>query len=242
MEHCLRYWPYRCGAESITTYLKDIDVDWSNPKPETEEGLKDALLMMELYINLLHWASVQDFQDKEDDEFNISLSKTGVEYETERLIANAEYILEQCCNMHVREFKPTEKSFPQYRISKRDSRVDIAIEAVPELADVLLGYLDVRNADSRKYKESALTAIYGYLEPKRKEYKGLSCSSVCDEFFASMNSFGIRHTKSQIRLQGKKRIAVYDKLFKMGLYVLQATDVEEYKQEMKALREKKSEQ
>ena len=31
----------------------------------------------------------------------------------------------------------------------------------------------------------------------------------------------------------------YDKLFKMGLYVLQATDVEEYKQEMKALREER---
>ena len=57
-----------------------------------------------------------------------------------------------------------------------------------------------------------------------------------------MNSFGIRHTKSQIKLQGKKRIAVYDKLFMMGLYILQSADVEEYKQEMKALREKKSEQ
>ena len=62
-----------------------------------------------------------------------------------------------------------------------------------------------------------------------------------EEFFSCMNSFGIRHKgKSQVKIHYTKRNAVYDKLFKMALYVLQTPDVNEYKDEMKALREKKS--
>ena len=234
LEYCIRYWPYRCGATSIADYLKGIGIDISNPNPE-----KDALLMMELYINLLKWAPKQYSKDIQSDELSFSFKKNDVEKESERLLDNANYILEQCCNMQVREVVHDD-GFPQYRIYKRDARVDAAVEAAPELSDVLLGYLDIRNADSREYKEAALTAIYGYMEPKRNEYRGMACKSICEEFFYCMNSFGIRHkTKAQVKIHYTKRNAVYDKLFKMALYVLQTPDVNQFKNEMKELREKK---
>ena len=235
LDHCIRYWPYRCGTTGIAEYLKAIDIDINNPNIE-----KDALLMMELFINLLHWAPKQYHQDTSNDMFGITFQKNVVEKESERLIENAKCILEQCCNMRIREVSNGD-NLPQFRIIKRSAQVDAAVEAVPELSDMLLGYLDIRNADSREYKEAALTAIYGYLEPKRNTYKGLSCGSISEEFFSCMNSFGIRHKgKSQVKIHYTKRNAVYDKLFKMALYVLQTPDVNEYKDEMKALREKKS--
>ena len=53
-----------------------------------------------------------------------------------------------------------------------------------------------------------------------------------------MNSFGIRHkTKDQLKIHYTKRNAIYDKLFRMALYVLQSEEVNEFKDEMKALRE-----
>ena len=88
-------------------------------------------------------------------------------------------------------------------------------------------------------KKAALTAVYGYMEPHRKEYKGLSCGTISEEFFTSMNTFGIRHnTKSQRRITEKKRSTLCDKLFAMAVYVLQTTDVNTYKSELKMLREK----
>lgn len=232
LNRCLRYWPQRCGATGIDDYLKGIGVDITNPKED-----KDLLLTLELLINLLYWAPKQDFNDDQNTDFSIALKKNDVENETGRLIGNAEYLLEQCCNMTIREAEDDE--FPKYYITKRNSHVDGAVIAVPELSDVLLGYMDVRNADDIEYKKSALTTIYAYMEPRRKEYKALACSAVSEEFFTSMNSFGIRHnTKSQVRMQAKKKMAVCDKLFMLAVYVLQTVEVNEYKNELKALREK----
>lgn len=232
LNYCLRYWPHRCGATGIDDYLKDIGVDITKPKED-----KDLLLVLELLVNLLHWAPRQDFNDDRNTDFSISIKKNDVENETDRLIRNAEYLLEQCCNMKIREQEDDE--FPKYFITKRNARVDAAVVAVPELSEVLLGYFDIRNADDRTYKEKALIAIYGYLEPKRKAFSGTPCSSICEEFFACMNSFGIRHkTKDQVKIHYTKRNAVYDKLFNMALYVLQTGEVNDYKNELKELREK----
>lgn len=231
LNRCLRYWPHRCGATGIDDYLKGIGVDITNPKED-----KDLLLTLELLINLLYWAPKQDFNDDQNTDFSIALKKNDVENETGRLIGNAEYLLEQCCNMTIREVEGDE--FPKYYITKRNSNVDVALIAVPELSEALLGYLDVRNADDVDYKKSVLTTIYAYMEPHRKEYKTLACSAVSEEFFTSMNSFGIRHnTKSQIRMQTKRKSAVCDKLFMMAVYVLQTEEVNKYKNELKEIRQ-----
>ena len=44
--------------------------------------------------------------------------------------------------------------------------------------------------------------------------------------------------KSQVNFRGKKKTAVYDKLFLMGIYILQSGEIAGYRDEMKALREK----
>ena len=78
------------------------------------------------------------------------------------------------------------------------------------------------------------------MEPNRNDYKKLSCSAISEEFFASVNTFGIRHnTKSQVKVHYTKQIGIYDKLFKMALYVLQTEGVVQFKDELKELRSQK---
>ena len=86
-------------------------------------------------------------------------------------------------------------------------------------------------------KKATLLTIYEYMEPHRKEHRGLICSLISEEFFTSANAFGIRHnTKSQIRLQAKKKIKVYDRMFMMAVYVLQTPKVNEYMNELVEIR------
>lgn len=232
LDYCVRYWPHRCGATGLDNYLREINIDITGLKDD-----KERLLVLELMINLLHWATEQDSLDATNDDFSVLFKKNEVENESVRLINNAEYILEQCCNMKIREEQDAE--FPKYYITRRDVSVDEAVISVPELADVLLGYYDVRNTDDVEAKKAALTAIYAYMEPHRKEYKSLSCGSVSDEFFASVNTFGIRHnTESQKRITTKKMASLCDKLFAMAVYVLQTPNVNRYKNDLKGLREK----
>ena len=159
--------------------------------------------------------------------------------ETKRLLENADYILEQCCNMKVRlgDYKEGIEE-PRYCICKRDAEVDSAVESAPQLADSLLGYMDIRNKNDRTYKEKVLTEIYRYLEPKRKELRKGFIEAISEEFFAAMNKFDIRHNKGiQIKLHYTKRNALYDKIFRMALFVIQSEDVIKYKDEIKTLRE-----
>lgn len=118
------------------------------------------MLILELLINLLYWAPRQDYMDNKNSEFSISFKKNDVENEADRLIKNAEYMLEQCCNKRIRE--KLGDPFSKYYITKRNASVDAAVVAVPELSDVLLGYYDIRNENDVEAKKSVLTAIYRY--------------------------------------------------------------------------------
>lgn len=236
LDRCIKFWPYRYGATSIDDYLKAINVDITNPKCDT-----DLLLTLELIINLLYWAPHQDAIDDKNSDFVISFVKNEVQTESDRLIENATYMLEQCCNMSIREEK--DGRYSKYHITKRKTEVDSVLDVVPELSNLLLGYMDVRNANDLKYKEKVLLAIYGELEPRRKEIKAWSCSAVSEEYFADMNKFGIRHnTEKQIKLTPKKKLIVYDKLFDMGLYVFHTEKVKQHKDELAALRTAKDKQ
>lgn len=233
LDRCIRYWPHRCGAVSIDDYLKGIGMDMTKPKND-----QDLLLIFELLINLLYWAPHQDTNDLEDMELAFSFRKNEIQNETDRLLSNASYILEQCCNMAIRV--EDDDIFPRYCITKRSAEVDATVLVAPDLSETLLTYLDIRNEDDLEFKKSALTKIYKYMEPRRSEYKKLSCSAISEEFFADMNSFGIRHnTKSQVSLRGKRMKSICDKLFLMALYVLRTKDVNQYRDEMKSLRETK---
>ena len=230
LNRCIRYWPYRCGAGNINDYLEDCNINY-----EKNQSDRDLLLTLELYINLLYWAPHQDYIDDKNNDLPILIKKDEVELESERLISNISFVLEQCCNMRIR--KSDNKTFPKYFITKRNVNVDAAVMAAPELAEVLLGYFDIRNENNLDYKKSALKNIYGYMEPHRKIFKELSCSAISEEFFTGMNTFGIRHnTKAQVKMQSKKKNNVCDMLFKMAIYVLQTTEVNGYKDALKKMR------
>lgn len=232
LNYCIRYWPYRCDAISIDDYLNGMIAD----KYTKQEQCK-LLLALELYVNLLYWAPKQDYADDRDSNIGISFKKNDVEKEANRFLDNIRYMLEQCCNMYIR--KKDEDLCPKYFITKKSAIVDAAAISEPELSDILLSYLDIRNEFDINFKKNALTNIYAYMEPYRPEYKKLVCSAVSEEFFTDMNVFGIRHnTKSQVRMNGKKKMDTCDKLFMMALYVLQTKTVNAFKEEMKSLRDK----
>lgn len=138
LEYCIRYWPYRQASTSIKDYLMQINIDLAAPRSET-----DMLLIMELLVNLLHFAIKMNDRDRIPYVFN--MASDDMAKETERMIQNADYILEQCCNMQVRIVDYDEGiEEPRYLICKRDAYIDATVEVVPELADVLLGYMDIR--------------------------------------------------------------------------------------------------
>lgn len=78
--------------------------------------------------------------------------------------------------------------------------------------------------------------MYKYMEPKRTEYKKSFVGSVSEEFFMAVNTLGIRHNKdNQIKLHYKRKNEVYDKLFRMALFVLQSSNVQEDRDGIKSL-------
>lgn len=229
LNRSLRYWPHRSGAKSMTDYLEQRGVDLN----EKLSG-NNSLLFLELVINLLYWAPKQEIIDKSVEEDGLfSLAKTQIQIESERLLDDVEYLLEQCCDIWIREEEAEE--FPKYFITKRNASVDATALAVPELSDLLLGYFDLRNENDEFFKRSVLIEMYRYMDNDKNTYKSLACSSIFDEFSAAMNKFDIRHGDAkQIELENP--IELYDKLFLMGLYVLQTKNVIKLKDEVKALR------
>lgn len=227
LNYCFKYWHYREGKTSIWEYLESKGVDC-----EAVEAKQDKLMVMELFINLLYFMPIQT---KADNPFDLMLDENStVMRESNRLITNAEYILEKCCNMSVRAIEC--EMGVQYRISKRDFAVDSAVEAAPDLSDVLLGYYDMRNANDINYKESALTTLYKHLEPSRKAYRECPIKAVSEEFFRGLNEFGIRHNKTGQLSEEQKKL-LYDNLFRIGIFILQAKEAYTIREELEALRE-----
>lgn len=231
LNRSLRYWPHRCGAKSMTEYLQLRGVDFND-----KLSGKERLCFLELVINLLYWAPRQESIDKSIDEDNcFSLKKTQIQIESERLLDDAEYMLEQCCSIWIREEEAEE--YPKYLVTKKNASVDAAVIAAPELSNLLLSYFDLRNEKDEFFKRSALIEMNRYLEKDKNTYKSLTCSSIFNEFTAAMNKFDIRHGDTrQIELENP--IELYDKLFLMGIYVLQTKNVNKLKEEVKELRMK----
>lgn len=229
LDYCIKYWPFRCGALNISSYMKTMNL---NNIPENSD--KYNLLHCELIINLLHYAPEKDRQDYKFVGVLDAFGQTEIAKESERILQNLEYILEQGCNMYVR-VDESEK-FAKYIISKRDADVDVALESAPELNESLLGYLDVRNEDDLEYKKNALIVICHYLEPQRNSFKNIYSGKLSETFFACMNKFNIRHNREdQIVLPEYILKDVCDKLFKIGLFVVRSKELLEYQEELEKM-------
>ena len=220
LDESIKDWPYRAGASSILSFMEKRCYD-KNFKPLfTEEEI--VLYYLELYYNLLCWAP--EHYESVSDAFDLRIGQRTISDSLRRFIENISYSLEQC-NMRVREIEMS--YFPQYIISKRDASVDLTIEAAPELADILLSYLDIRNQRDEKFKKAAIKAIADYLEPKEKCYRGTGYSSLCSDVFNAYNNLSIRHNnKRQKPVKKGDRIKVYDALFRMSLHLIQKEKID----------------
>ena len=233
LDNCIKTWPYRQGANSIPSYASAKGFDIFDTDNET-----DILYNYELFLNLLHWAPT--YEQNKLGSISFEFGST-VRDECARCIENIEYKLEMV-NMRVREIATG--ATPQYVISKRDVNVDAVIEAVPELSETLLSYLDVRNRNDEDAKKAVLRAIADYLEQKRKDkcYQGTEYSRLCENLFAVFNNASIRHMNSQQwKLKKSERMKLYDQTFKAAIHLMQMEDVKSFNDTVLELKKKQVE-
>ena len=220
MNDCIKTWPYRQAATSIGTYADAHGFMFSEAQADV-----DVLYSYELLLNLLYWAPA--YETSRADIFEWDNSST-VKEECIRCIENISFNLEMI-NMRVRTTGG--KDVPQYVISKRDAQVDAVIEAVPQLSDALLSYLDIRNQNDETAKKAVLKAIADHLEQKRKDgcYKGTSYKNLCEDLFTVFNNASIRHkNNTQWKLRKPERMKLYDQTFKAAIHLLQMEDVDAF--------------
>lgn len=230
LNDCIRTWPYRQGANSIPSYASAKGFEIFDIDDET-----DILYNYELFLNLLYWAPTYD--NNRAGLFSFNDSSTILE-ECNRCIDNIEYKLEMV-NMRVR--KITTQGTPQYVISKRAAQVDAVIEAVPELSEALLSYLDVRNKNDEDAKKAILKAIADHLEQKHKDkyYKGTDYNRLCENMFAVFNKASIRHNNSQQwKLKKAERLKLYDQTFKAAIHLLQKEDIDSFNSTVNNLKQR----
>lgn len=216
LDCCIRTWPHRQGANSVISYANAHKFKTFNTNNQS-----DILYSYELFLNLLHWAPIYDFNRKTE----IFVGEPTIDEECSRCIENIEYKL-QLLNMRIRKIEA--EGTPKYVISKRNANVDAVIESVPELSETLLSYLDIRNQNDETAKKSILEDIADHLEQRHTDnyYKGTNYSSLCENLFNVFNNASIRHqNKKQWKLGKQERINLYDKTFKAALHLLQMEDI-----------------
>lgn len=228
----IRTWPHRQAALSVRSYADGHRFSFDKPRSEEE-----ILYSIELLINLLHWAPEYENKTKWLPDLTIDGGES-FDDKCDQYIENIEYILEKS-NMHVREIDAD--TFPQYVIGKRDVDVDTVLEAVPELSEALLSYLDIRNQKDEAAKKEILKRIADYLEPLRnsKKYKGTSYSQLCDDLFTIFNKCKIRHNdKRQWALKKPERMKLYDQTFKAAIHLLQSDEASQFKDTVAELKQR----
>ena len=224
MDLVIKEWPYREAATTVNSYLAKKGI---GGKALSDS---DILCIFELWINLLHWAPVYD--SNKDNEFSIAFYKLA---DTVQYIENIEYILEKL-NFSIRKIT-NKKAFPQYVISKRDAHVNAAIEAVPELSETLLSYMDIRNKDSVDFKREALREIGFYFDNKKDVFKGTEYNGLYDTLTYALNNFGVRHNnEKQVPFSPSQRKTMYDKVFKLALFLMQVDEIKGIKDEINSYR------
>ena len=224
----IKTWRYRSAATDIRSFAKNHGFCYYDASSD-----EDILYSFELMINLLHWAPTHEV--KRASTFDFSIGGTTISGECTRCIENLECILEQA-NWCVHESK--KDPYPKYTLRKRSADVDATIEAVPELAEALLAYLDLRNQKDEEAKKSILHAIADYLEPKRKDYKGTAYHSLCEDLFTVFNKCNIRHNNSsQVKLRKPERMKLYDQAFNASLHLLQMEEVNDFQASVSKVKE-----
>ncbi len=227
IEESICDWEFREGAGNIDLYLnnKQININSSKRSPYTKD--EKIIFTLELYINLLKWAP-RHIEKKKTILDSLNFGQIPLENVLNPYIENIIFILEQI-NMTVREKELNDGSF-QYIVTKRDAEIDATLESAPELSEVLLSYLDVRNSFDLEFKKNALINIAGYLEAKHNDFKKTEYQGLYKTLFFAFNNFNIRHNDDkQIQLSEDEQLEIYDKIFRMAIHLIQSSRVREFK-------------
>lgn len=228
LEAGIKTWPYRGAATTINMFARYRGFSFSD---RTDE---DILYSLELLINLLHWVVAC-----EKNHYSSRLLRSDSSDFIEKCkccFMNIRYLLEQR-NMFVRKLD-SDENFSKYVITKRDVDVDAVLETVPELSEILLSYLDIRNQNI-EFKKAALNHIAAFLEPKRKQYDGTQYKSLCDDLFYAFNNCGIRHNNDQqVKLPDERQMDLFDEIFKAAVHLMQKEKMETFQQIIKSLKKK----
>ncbi len=230
LEKGIRNWPYRRASNSIHAYAHSLNFAF----PGRTEA--EMIYCFELLVNLIKWVSSNEINYMSSHKFNRTGDSRFIS-ECKRCYDNIEFLLEQL-NMNIRTHNVVD-NFPQYRIGKRDVDVDVVLESVPELADILLSYLDIRNQNSIEAKRMILKQIADFLEPSKdsKIYNGTSYHTLCDDLFYIFNSFSIRHNNDEkIKLTPKDLMGLYDATFKAAVHLLQKEFVDRFHHDVQCLK------
>ena len=226
IEESICDWEFREGAGNIDLYLnnKQININSSKRSPYKKE--EKIVFTLELYINLLKWAP-SHLEKKKTFLDSLNFAQVPLENVLNPYIENIIFILEQI-NMTVRKKKLKNGSY-QYFVNKRDADVDVTLENDPEIAEVLLSYLDIRNSRDLEFKKNALASIARYLEPKKNDYKSTEYYGLYKSLFFAFNKFGIRHNDDkQIQLTQDEQLEIYDRIFRMAVHLIQSSQVKEF--------------
>lgn len=232
LDEGIRKWPYRRAANSISAYSHSNGFSFSG----RTEG--EMIYCFELLVNLIKWVSSCEFEYISNRRTTRGIHSDLID-ECQRCYENIEYLVEQF-NMIIRK-KNIINNFPQYVISKRDVDVDAVLETVPELSEVLLSYLDIRNQNDIEAKRMILKQIADFLEPNKlnKVYSGTSYNTLCDDLFYIFNSYNIRHNNDeQIKLTNQDYMNLFDRTFKAAIHLLQKNSVDEFHLIVKKLKGK----
>ena len=228
----IRTWPYRHATSDVETYAQKHGFSFNHAESD-----EDILYSLELMLNLLHW--VPTHRKKLSGISTLDLVEgLNVTEECKRCIENIEYLLEGV-NMQIHVTNGEEAAM--YTLRKRDVDVDTVIEIIPELSDVLLSYLDIRNQKDEAAKIAILKRIADYLEPlrKRKEYKSTPYSQLCEDLFTVFNKCKIRHNNTdQWSLKKPERMKLYDQTFKAAIHLLQSSEADQFKKSVADLKQR----
>ena len=243
LDDVITKWPYRKGAINIEHFAEKLGFkqddlfsllfrDKAVPKSFSIDEQK-ALYLLEVIINLLHYipyylidVGILDSYDHH------TISQLNIELE--HYYENIDSLLE---GINLKVVEKHQDSLPtQYRLVKRDADVDSVVNVVPELADLLLSYIDIRNIHNLNNKKSILLGIADYLEPQRSKFKGTNYQSLCNAVFFSFNKLHIRHNdKGQIDLPSEELEEAYDKTFYMALHLIRSTIINDFQQDIEGL-------
>lgn len=130
---------------------------------------------------------------------------------------------------------------------KEDEQLCSAAEQVPlTLGTLIFKYRHSRSQGKLDFKREVLSSMYKHLEPYRKEIRQL-CSGLENVFFKACNNFNIRHNnvveqtpkyQEKIAALNSSEIeAYYDKLFTVGILLINAFGLKEDLDEVSSLQD-----